>query len=126
VDVFATPDSTLDTLITSYINTCSIILLTYDVANIGHLRYIEKKYIPILKSHRDCQKLTVFLVGSRMTTTPAPSMLEEVSKTITLMLVVHAIRNQVGARVGTLDVTVDEFSSVEQFKERVLSFVILE
>jgi hypothetical protein len=90
------------------------------------LRHLEKKYVSILKSHRDCDKLTVFLVGSRMSTTPTPSMLQDVSKTITLMLVTHSIRSQVGARVGTLEVTVDDFSSVEQFKERVLSFVILE
>jgi hypothetical protein len=126
VNVYATPDSTIDRLLTSYLNTCSIVLLTYDVSDISHLRHLEKKYVSILKSHRDCDKLTVFLVGSRMSTTPTPSMLQDVSKTITLMLVTHSIRSQVGARVGTLEVTVDDFSSVEQFKERVLSFVILE
>ena len=126
INVYATPDSTIDRLITIYLNTCSIVLLTYDVADIAHLRHIEKKYVPILKSHRECEKLTVFLVGTKMSTTPTPSMLQDVSKTITLMLVTHSLRSQVGARVGTLEVTVDDFSSVEQFKERVLSFVILE
>lgn len=126
VEVFATSDLTLDRLLTVYINSCAVVLLTYDLNNLENLKYLEEKYLGILASHRECSRLTVFIVGTKIATSRRNSLTHEISRAIMLLTIAYVIRSRLGARVGVLEVTVDEFASTEDFKNKVLAFLVSE
>lgn len=127
--LYATSDSTVNTLLTSYLNDCSVVVLTYSIAELSHLRLLKEKYVPLLRTHRQHRLLTIFIVGTRAKNNPyiplrKASLLQELTRILTLNLVVYAFRSEVEARVGTLEVTVDDFDSVKQLKETIVSFIL--
>lgn len=124
-----TPMKTLDTLLMSYLRKASVVVLTYSISQLQHLRMIETKYLPMLTELSKEESFFVVFVGTKTINNPfvssaPPSSIHEFMRKMILSWLTYSVRKSITTTVATFEVVVDDYRDVQLFKDAFLNFVL--